>query len=69
MKLVKRGTDPKHAVRHARCTHCKSEYEFTAADKEVRYHSDQREGSYYSFKCEVCCREVYANAILPPGAV
>ncbi len=68
MKLIKRGVDPKTAIRHAKCNNCSSEYEFTASDPEVKRTSDQRDGDFFTFDCVVCHRQVYASAgPIPPG--
>lgn len=66
MKLISRGVDPKTVVRNATCANCHSKYEFTASDSEVKYTSDQRDGSFFSFTCTVCNQLVYASAANPP---
>ena len=68
MKLIKRGVDPKTAIRHATCSYCKSEYEFTLSDPEVKYTYDQRDGDFYSFPCQVCKNTIYPSTRNPPGA-
>jgi len=59
MKLTKRGVDPKKMVFTAACHNCKSEYEFTLSDPEIKTESgDFREPSYKWFPCEVCGNRV-----------
>lgn len=52
MKLLQRGIPPQETKAEFRCLHCKSLYE--AKRSEGTYHSDQREGDYVSFTCQVC---------------
>jgi len=68
MKLIKRGVDPKTVLRHATCNKCKSEYEFTLSDPEVKRTYDLRAGDFYSFPCQVCKNIIYLSTLNPPGA-
>lgn len=67
MKLIKRGVDPKTVLRHATCDKCKSEYEFTLSDPEVKRTYDLRNGDSYWFQCQVCKYDIYLT-LNPPGA-
>lgn len=68
MKLIERGIDPKHVLRRETCNKCKSVYEFTLADKEVKRTCTVRDGDVYSFPCQVCENTIYPSTLLPPGA-
>lgn len=58
MKLIKKGIDPKDIIKYCTCDNCKSEYEYTENDPEIKkYVPDQRDrfdSSYSYLTCQVC---------------
>lgn len=56
--MTKRGTDPKTVMHQARCSNCKSEYQYTLDDPNIHigHSQDPRDqGSVeVTFACTVC---------------
>lgn len=59
MRLVKVGIDPKNVIHNVKCCNCSSEYEFKLSDPELHVSHDPRDGTSYSFICQVCNQTVY----------
>jgi uncharacterized protein with PIN domain len=59
MKILKNGKQDNKPVQ-INCSHCKSQLEVEPSDI-VRSVDDQRDGSFYEFKCAVCGRSIYAG--------
>lgn len=62
MKILKQGIDPKTVSKEVTCYNCDTVYEVKRA--EMKYNSDQRDGGYYSFDCEICGKQVTVNEAL-----
>lgn len=59
MRLVKVGINPNNVIHMTKCYNCHSEYEFKLSDPEVHVSNDPRDGTSYSFKCQICNLPVY----------
>lgn len=60
MKIIRQGIDPKTVSKEVECSNCKTLYEVKR--NELKYHSDQLDGNYYSFTCSVCDATVTLGA-------
>lgn len=61
--LTKKGISPTEVIRYAKCQICKSEYTFKHGEPGVTFVSDQRDGNFYSFKCQVCGEQVTVDSL------
>ena len=62
--VKKYGATVDHRQRAATCNHCKTEFDFSAADARVVH--DARDGDAFVLPCPVCRRECWIDVGLPP---
>lgn len=62
VNITKRGLVPSAVIHKASCNTCGTEFTFLTTD--TKYHSDQRDGDYYSLTCPLpgCGNLITINA-------
>lgn len=60
MRIIQQGTNPASRPLTGSCNHCDTVIEFLPF--EAKFHSDQRDGDFYSIECPTCRRQITASA-------
>lgn len=66
IEITKRGSLPGDRKASAECRNCSTQFTFQQSD--AAFHSDQRDGDYYSVPCPLCSTSVIVSSAIafPP---